>query len=463
MTNYKQEISDLISSILVRDPGFAVIALSIPTIYKSKLPAPALTDGKTINVGPDFFSDKFTKKNRAFVLVHEMLHVAFGHVPEMRKYSRIRDHAFLWNIACDAIINFSLEKLTFVSTPEGCVNLEDVLDKINERSSAKDKWSSRTLFKRLLEEAKKETENKPSKSKGGDDGDEDGDGDGGGDGQVKGGDIFKPGKGFNNSNDPNGIYRLISKLGYPVQLDMQGQEFGDTIPDEIKDFHNMPEDFQKEIWNNRLKQGTGSSNILRGMGIDIPLRPYDWRPIVRKWMSHFSAPKFTANWSKSHKNFSCSRPTSSKVPFMPSSRREKNLKDLCLVIDTSGSVGEEEIRGAISLAYSVQKSLKCKFRIISCDAEVKSDDMLKERDDLINKINKGVVSLKGGGGTSFIPPIELVEGANAPTVMFYITDGYGSFPDRAPSFPVIWLMTTDVIAPWGRTIPISPEGDVKAN
>jgi predicted metal-dependent peptidase len=38
--------------------------------------------------------------------------------------------------------------------------------------------------------------------------------------------------------------------------------------------------------------------------------------------------------------------------------------------------------------------------------------------------------------------------------LIYLTDGCGTFPDKAPDFPVLWVCTTDVKAPahLGQTI-----------
>jgi predicted metal-dependent peptidase len=46
---------------------------------------------------------------------------------------------------------------------------------------------------------------------------------------------------------------------------------------------------------------------------------------------------------------------------------------------------------------------------------------------------------KGGGGTSFIPVFEWIrEQGIEPDALVYLTDGMGSFPRHAPSYPVIW-------------------------
>jgi predicted metal-dependent peptidase len=63
--------------------------------------------------------------------------------------------------------------------------------------------------------------------------------------------------------------------------------------------------------------------------------------------------------------------------------------------------------------------------------------------------------MHGGGGTDFRPPFNYIEQYQIkPACFIYLTDGYGTFPQQAPQYPVLWCITTDVVAPWGQTIRI---------
>jgi predicted metal-dependent peptidase len=51
-----------------------------------------------------------------------------------------------------------------------------------------------------------------------------------------------------------------------------------------------------------------------------------------------------------------------------------------------------------------------------------------------------VIDSRGGGGTSFEPAFEWVEEQDEnPTLFVYLTDMFGSFPEYAPDYPVIWV------------------------
>jgi ribosomal 50S subunit-recycling heat shock protein len=62
----------------------------------------------------------------------------------------------------------------------------------------------------------------------------------------------------------------------------------------------------------------------------------------------------------------------------------------------------------------------------------------------------------GGGGTSFIPVFNWVDEQRlTPDALVYLTDMKGSFPQHAPSYPVIWgSILKDKKAPFGEIVDI---------
>ncbi len=70
----------------------------------------AFTDGSTIYAGADY--EKFDDKERRFICLHEILHVALCHPQRFAELQKGDSASFspkLLNIAADAIINESLE------------------------------------------------------------------------------------------------------------------------------------------------------------------------------------------------------------------------------------------------------------------------------------------------------------------------------------------------------------------
>ena len=61
----------------------------------------------------------------------------------------------------------------------------------------------------------------------------------------------------------------------------------------------------------------------------------------------------------------------------------------------------------------------------------------------------------GGGGTEFGPCFEwLDERGIRPQSLVFLTDLYGSFPQSAPAYPVLWASTGGRDAPFGEVIPM---------
>ena len=82
-----------------------------------------------------------------------------------------------------------------------------------------------------------------------------------------------------------------------------------------------------------------------------------------------------------------------------------------------------------------------------CDAAVSAHYPLSPDDTPIFKCH-------GGGGTDFRPPFEMLEEKGIePRCLIYLTDLCGPHGDPPP-YPVLWVCVTDLVAPWGETVPI---------
>jgi predicted metal-dependent peptidase len=106
-------------------------------------------------------------------------------------------------------------------------------------------------------------------------------------------------------------------------------------------------------------------------------------------------------------------------------------------VDTSGSIGDKELTMFFSEMYGILENVKPKeLVVIWCDAAVNRVDYCHDVSDLLDLRCKGA---PGGGGTSFIPVFDKIDELGLePEGLVYLTDGMGSFPNSAPSYPVIW-------------------------
>lgn len=124
-----------------------------------------------------------------------------------------------------------------------------------------------------------------------------------------------------------------------------------------------------------------------------------------------------------------------------------SMGEVAIMVDTSGSVD------AASLAYAraivedvISEASPVRVSVWYSDAKVCHVSRFEQGEPL-------VWEPKGGGGTDFRPVLKAIEDEGTAVAVLCITDLYGSFPDGC-GLPVLWLATTDVVAPFGETIPL---------
>lgn len=132
--------------------------------------------------------------------------------------------------------------------------------------------------------------------------------------------------------------------------------------------------------------------------------------------------------------------------YMPS-MYGNNAPRIGFAVDTSGSMGDEEMAQAIAEIDEIRRQFNCSLYLIECDAEV-------HKGRWITPGEACPTSFKGGGGTDFTPVFAHIKEEKIPVdIMVYLTDGYGEF-GSTPEVDVIWVTTTDVKPPYGQHIQI---------
>jgi predicted metal-dependent peptidase len=167
-----------------------------------------------------------------------------------------------------------------------------------------------------------------------------------------------------------------------------------------------------------------------------------WRQILARFFR--ATAKADYSWLRPNRRFLASG------IYLPALHSEA-LGPVVIGVDTSGSVGGPELDSFFACINSILKTTKPEaVHVVYCDADVQNVQVFTQHDyPLTAKKMKPM----GGGGTSFEPVFEYVkEKRIKPVALIYLTDMYGSFPDKAPNYPTIWCATSDVKAPFGKTI-----------
>jgi predicted metal-dependent peptidase len=127
--------------------------------------------------------------------------------------------------------------------------------------------------------------------------------------------------------------------------------------------------------------------------------------------------------------------------------------NIAVGVDDSGSISDEEIVQFLSEVKGICDAYEeYTIYLFIADASIHQKFELHSFDELPKVV-------QGRGGTDFRPVIEEACKLDITSIV-YFTDLYGSFPDKEPNKPVIWVSTSDgnVKPPWGSLIEFPREG-----
>lgn len=142
--------------------------------------------------------------------------------------------------------------------------------------------------------------------------------------------------------------------------------------------------------------------------------------------------------------------------WLPPSRRYNLLPSdtvkpggyVVLCVDTSGSIGKDQLTEFASAATTLAGIGQIDVIFGDCTVS-KIIGEIDSKEDIISAFEKA----EGGGGTDFRPLLREAE-SRFPDAVIYLTDGYGDF-GKPVQVPVLWVMNSEVIAPWGETVKLS--------
>jgi predicted metal-dependent peptidase len=127
--------------------------------------------------------------------------------------------------------------------------------------------------------------------------------------------------------------------------------------------------------------------------------------------------------------------------------------------DCSGSIQQPQINTFAGEMTGIVSDLNpLELVILWCDAGITRTDRLDEPQDLVPLFaDWKKVGVGGGGGTDFNPVFQWIEKQGlVPDMLVYFTDGEGTFPEREPSYPVIWASILERSRyPFGEVINVS--------
>jgi len=173
---------------------------------------------------------------------------------------------------------------------------------------------------------------------------------------------------------------------------------------------------------------------------DLLASKVDWREVLRRFISQ--AAKNDYSWSRPNRRHIA------QGLYLPSLYSEA-MGELVVAVDTSGSIGQEELDQFASELTSIAEDTEPKaIHVVYCDTSVAHTEQFTKEDLPLQ------LAAKGGGGTDFRPPFAWVEEQQIqPVCLVYLTDMYCSDFPQEPNYPVLWISTSDQTnAPFGEVI-----------
>ena len=403
----KRKEQILIAALLVQQPFFANLLLSDTKIVWTDMVAVAATDAYHVFFNPkNIFARPL--QEQVFILSHEIMHKVFLHCETGDKFKRdgkVRlntgktipyDHSDM-NIADDYVINALLHDSGVGKMPsDACFDAS---------LSSKGEESAIDVYGEYV---KKKGKTKTNPGQGGNSP---------GAGDISGGDVMPP---LNPPKDTADMQRREDDAKGKIAAAANAARAMGKLPAGIA---RMVGDFlePKVSWQEALKTA-----LTRRVGSDS----YDWtQPDRRLIVRDIFFPRASS--------FGCGH--------------------VYVAADTSGSTYHQAEVFLSETAGLLDEMSPARVTLIWCDATVQRVDEIEDIDDLNHARKLGA---QGGGGTDFRPVFKYIrdEGVE-PAALVYFTDGYGSFPDLAPEYPVIWAMTTDYKPPFGDIIPCDISAD----
>lgn len=205
---------------------------------------------------------------------------------------------------------------------------------------------------------------------------------------------------------------------------------------------NIARETAQEIKNHVAKHGRGS---VPGSLLEAVDQLLDNKSKVHwtKELAHILK-KATGRIEAGGMDFSLSHP--SKRSFargFPRPGLVQYLPEIAFVLDTSGSMGTEQIQAAILQTVGIFRGLGVESAwFVQADAAVAAAPKRVRLRDLKK------IEIAGRGGTSFDPALQVVQGLQPrPDLVVYLTDGDGAATVKPKGIEVVWCI---VPARWGR-------------
>ena len=371
--------------------GSSDVAEGIPTAY---------TDGENKRYGKEFMATLSDEEARAVVL-HENLHVALLHIH--RHKDLMREDQVLANVSMDIVVNNIIDNIKgkHQSQPLCKLPASAILD------HKFDGWSVREIYNEL----KKQNPQRQQGSRGGN----------------------GSGSGDADENNSSGNGEVININGKKVTVqDSDEHDMSGADGKDVKELKEFEEKVGRALREGGMLAGRLGANIPREISQSLEI-PVNWKDEFRDFVTNNVRGKDELTWRRFNRNLLANN-------ILAPSEDTETLTEVCVGIDTSGSIGTEELG---EFAYQLQIICDvCKpdtVRILWWDTEVHGEQVFAGDSPNIKDILKPM----GGGGTMVSCVSDYLKDKKyTPDCLVIFTDGYVEDKPRwETGIDTLWLVT----------------------
>ncbi len=413
-------------------PFYATLALHARVTYDPSVPL-AATDGDAIILNPTSMNE-LDEHEFAFVIIHELMHLALRHVPR-----RKQRQPYPWNLVTDALINHTIDTSSAyhrrdstlrAHAPEGVFTLTRLTELLKqpEDPAALAQRSAEELYALLRQHAPPPDEDAASSEADHTSNEKD-------DTPTNNHNALEP-----KTPDSSNTFTTRAWSDLRDDASRSDAERAESDAHWRRALANASALQREHESRNPGSTPAGLRRLIDANNDSI----IDWRTLL--W-HHLSA--YPHDYSSFDRRFL------QHEQYLDLLDGQALTLEVC--IDTSGSIDQQALNAFASELNGILNAYPAvRARLYYCDAHLDGPHDIETLNDAPPPV--------GGGGTSFRPFFEHLErdpsGATNP-IAVYFTDGYGDFPEHAPSdHTTIWAVQPGGLEserfPFGEIVRIDP-------
>lgn len=413
MSDAEAKLAAARARLILDRPFLGALVLRLPLAAAGAWCATTASDARKLYYNPRWIQSLGSSQVQ-FVLAHEALHCALGHFA--RRGHRIKRR---WDLACDLAVNPLLAAEGLTPPVEALVLDLYAGMAAEEIYPCLDDLDDETLDDHLW------------------DGDEGGEGGGGSsDAQGQGGAAQQQ-----RDDEAGGATPRAPGTG-------MGEGGGESPPPPLsaREMEQLKEQWQRHLAAaaQRAREAGKLAGGLARLAEAALAAQVSWRALLAQHLAQTARDDYS--WQRPGR-----RAGEMGGAILPSLRSRSG--DLVVALDISGSIGAEELAGFLAEINALKATLPVRVTLLACDAALAADGpwRFEPWDEL--RLPR---QFAGGGGTDFRPVFEWVARQDRPPdALVYFTDAEGGFPERAPDYPVLWLVKGRGSVPWGRRVQLN--------